>query len=85
MKTNETIINLLKLKYYEKHIFITHIYLLSIGLYAQNLNPVPSIINPGTARHLYRWIYFAYKTSGTPWNGALISFGGFSNNYDTQL
>ncbi|MBB6273345.1 hypothetical protein HDF26_003805 [Pedobacter cryoconitis] len=28
---------------------------------------------------------FAYATSGTPWNGALMSFGGLNGNYDCQF
>ncbi|MCT3918759.1 hypothetical protein HZP98_03640 [Elizabethkingia anophelis] len=68
-----------------KNTFLLLTLFTSIGLYAQNLNPVPSIINPGTADTFTGGYTFAYKTSGTPWNGALISFGGFSNNYDTQL
>ncbi|AIL46802.1 hypothetical protein HZP56_17660 [Elizabethkingia anophelis] len=68
-----------------KNTFLLLTLFTSIGLSAQNLNPVPSIINPGTADTFTGGYTFAYKTSGTPWNGALISFGGFSNNYDTQL
>ncbi|OPC55114.1 hypothetical protein DSC47_11225 [Elizabethkingia miricola] len=68
-----------------KNTFLLLTLITSIGLSAQSLNPVPSIINPGTADTFTGGYTFAYKTSGTPWNGALISFGGFSNNYDTQL
>ena len=68
-----------------KNTFLLLTLFTSIGLSAQSLNPVPSIINPGTADTFTGGYTFAYKTSGTPWNGALISFGGFSNNYDTQL
>ncbi|MCT4326347.1 DUF3450 domain-containing protein [Elizabethkingia anophelis] len=68
-----------------KNTFLLLTLFTSIRLSAQSLNPVPSIINPGTADTFTGGYTFAYKTSGTPWNGALISFGGFSNNYDTQL
>ncbi|OBS13378.1 hypothetical protein ATE49_13105 [Elizabethkingia miricola] len=68
-----------------KNTFLLLTLITSIGLSAQSLNPVPSIINPGAADTFTGGYTFAYKTSGTPWNGALISFGGFSNNYDTQL
>ncbi|WP_416336202.1 hypothetical protein [Chishuiella changwenlii] len=39
----------------------------------------------GTADSFKGGYTFAYATSGTPWNGSLISYGGFSNSYDTQL
>lgn len=52
---------------------------------AQSLNPTYSITNPGSADLFKGGYTFAYATSGTPFNGSLISFGGFSNNYDTQL
>ena len=68
-----------------KNTFLLLTLFTSIGLSAQSLNPVQSIINPGTADTFTGGYTFAYKTSGTPWNGALISFGGFSNSYDTQL
>jgi hypothetical protein len=51
----------------------------------QTLNPTSSISAPGTADTFKGGYTFAYATSGTPWNGSLISFGGFSNNYDTQI
>ncbi|HEX8576304.1 MAG TPA: hypothetical protein VF677_08425, partial [Flavobacterium sp.] len=52
---------------------------------AQTLNPTVSIQAANTANNFTGGYTFAYATSGTPWNGSLISFGGFSNNYDTQI
>lgn len=57
-----------------------------------NFNPdnylgrlVPNIRDAGTANSFANGYTFAYTSSGTPWNGSLISFGGFTNNYDTQI
>lgn len=44
-----------------------------------------SIGNSGTANSFSKGYTFSYATSGTPWNGSLISYGGFSGNYDTQI
>ncbi|HEX8576838.1 MAG TPA: hypothetical protein VF677_11145 [Flavobacterium sp.] len=52
---------------------------------AQTLNPTVSIQAANTADNFRGGYTFAYATSGTPWNGSLISFGGFDNNYDTQI
>jgi len=52
---------------------------------AQSLNPTPSISNAGAVNSFTGGYTFAYATSGSPWNGALISFGGFNNTYDCQL
>lgn len=52
---------------------------------AQSLNPTSNISNTGSADTFKAGYTFAYATSGTPWNGALISYGGFTNNYDTQI
>ena len=38
-----------------------------------------------TANNFINVYTFAYTTSGTPWNGSLMSFGGFGGGYDTQL
>jgi hypothetical protein len=57
----------------------------TISLTAQTLNPTVSITAAGTANTFKGGYTFAYSTSGAPWNGSLISFGGFSNSYDTQL
>ena len=60
--------------------------LLSITInYAQTLNPTVSINSAGSADAFKGGYTFAYATSGTPWNGSLISFGGFANQYDTQF
>jgi hypothetical protein len=47
--------------------------------------PVVSIGNAGNADGFVNGYTFAYAGSGTPWNGSLLSFGGFTNNYDTQI
>jgi hypothetical protein len=57
----------------------------TFSLQAQTLNPTYSIGTAGSADTFKGGYTFAYATSGTPWNGALMSFGGFNNNYDTQL
>lgn len=59
--------------------------LFSLQINAQTLNPTLSIATAGTADTFKGGYTFAYPTSGTPWAGPLISFGGFSNNYDCQL
>lgn len=59
--------------------------LFSLQTNAQTLNPTVSIATAGTANTFKGGYTFAYPASGTPWAGPLISFGGFSNNYDCQL
>jgi hypothetical protein len=59
--------------------------LFCIGLKAQSLAPTLSIGNSGSADNFRSGYTFSYATAGTPWNGSLISYGGLSNNYDTQL
>jgi hypothetical protein len=59
--------------------------IISISLTAQTLNPTPSISAAGTADTFKGGYTFSYATAGTPWNGSLISFGGFANQYDTQF
>ena len=44
-----------------------------------------SIATAGTVDTFLNGYTFAYATSGTPWNGSLLSFGGFGNQYDTQI
>ncbi|MDD4991607.1 MAG: hypothetical protein PHR83_05165 [Paludibacter sp.] len=59
---------------------------LSLSINAQRLTPISFINQPGSADSFWGGYTFAYATSGTPLNGALMSFGGFpSNNYDCQL
>lgn len=60
-------------------VFITNI------LSAQNLTPTTSISASGSVDNFKGGYTFAYESSGTPWSGSLLSFGGFSNNYDTQI
>jgi len=55
------------------------------SLLSQNLGPTYAISVPGSADSFNGGYTFAYSTSGTPWNGSLISYGGFTNQYDCQL
>ncbi|MET3038248.1 hypothetical protein ABXT08_19345 [Chryseobacterium sp. NRRL B-14859] len=65
---------------------ILSLFTLVSGIYtAQSLNPTESISVAGSADNFKGGYTFAYVTSGTPWNGSLLSFGGFNNSYDTQL
>ena len=60
--------------------------LLISGLfYSQTLNPTPSITDGGSVDSFVGGYTFSYRSAGTPWNGSLISFGGLSNRYDTQI
>ncbi|MGN7756666.1 hypothetical protein ACTJIV_04260 [Chryseobacterium sp. 22532] len=68
-----------------KKITLSFLSLLSIMSIAQNLSPTVSISASGSADNFKGGYTFAYATSGTPWNGSLISFGGFANQYDTQI
>jgi uncharacterized coiled-coil protein SlyX len=68
-----------------KNIFLLLFIISSISLTAQTLNPTPSIAASGSADTFKGGYTFSYASSGTPWNGSLISFGGFFNNYDTQI
>lgn len=53
---------------------------------AQSFSPTSHIDSPGSADAFRGGYTFAYTPSGTPWNGSLISYGGFlPNNYDTQI
>jgi hypothetical protein len=52
---------------------------------AQSFTPTYSISTSGSANGLIGGYTFAYAASGSPWNGAFMSFGGFSNNYDCQI
>jgi hypothetical protein len=58
----------------------------TFGFKAQSLSPISHISEAGSADAFKAGYTFAYATSGTPWNGSLISYGGFPiNNYDTQI
>lgn len=57
----------------------------SVIVAAQTLNPTNFISSAGAPDAFKGGYTFSYASSGTPWNGSLISFGGFSNNYDTQI
>ncbi|MDP5202032.1 tail fiber protein [Flavobacterium sp. DG2-3] len=56
-----------------------------LNAHCQTLNPTSSISSPGSADNFKGGYTFAYTASGTPWNGSLISYGGFENSYDTQI
>jgi len=57
----------------------------AINMVAQTLNPTYNIVTLGEADTFKGGYTFSYATAGTPWNGALISFGGAVNNYDCQI
>jgi hypothetical protein len=71
----------------KKDLFIGLFLLFNLtNLLAQSLNPTSQISIAGSANDFKGGYTFSYATSGTPWNGALISFGGFHyNNYDCQI
>lgn len=56
-----------------------------INVNAQTLNPTSVIVAPGAADTFKGGYIFSYDKAGTPWNGALISFGGAENSYDCQI
>jgi len=59
--------------------------LVGYNSYAQTFNPTWEIDAAGSVNSLVGGYTFAYATSGSPWNGAFMSFGGFNNSYDCQL
>jgi len=70
-----------------KKIILLTIILANIGyVQAQSLNPTSEISASGSADAFKAGYTFSYSSAGTPWSGALISFGGFQyNNYDCQI
>ncbi|UTN05113.1 hypothetical protein L0669_04220 [Flavobacterium bizetiae] len=56
-----------------------------VTIQAQKLEPTSHIWLSGTADDFRGGYVFSYASAGTPWNGSLISYGGFTNNYDTQI
>jgi hypothetical protein len=56
-----------------------------ISVQAQTLNPTSVINTPNSANNFKGGYTFSYTEAGTPWNGALISFGGAGNGYDCQI
>ncbi len=66
-------------------LFFTTIVLFYLNTNAQTFNPTFYIDAANTANTFKGGYTFAYASSGTPWSGSLISFGGFANNYDTQI
>ncbi|MBL0737623.1 hypothetical protein JI750_12025 [Flavobacterium sp. GN10] len=69
----------------QKKLFIIMFALVWLNAHTQSLNPTSSISSPGSADNFRGGYTFAYVTSGTPWNGSLMSYGGFTNDYDTQI
>jgi hypothetical protein len=69
----------------KKKLFTIMYALVGLNAYTQSLNPVSSISSPGSADNFRGGYTFAYAASGTPWTGSLISYGGFTNDYDTQI
>jgi hypothetical protein len=68
-----------------KILLIAVVLIIGQGVHAQTLNPTYSISTAGTADSFKGGYTFAYPTSGSPWSGAFMSFGGALNNYDCQL
>jgi hypothetical protein len=73
------------MKIFIKKLVFVFTILISLKNVAQTLNPTPSISIVGSSDNFKGGYTFSYATSGAPWSGALISFGGFSNQYDTQI
>ncbi|WP_394776274.1 hypothetical protein [Flavobacterium sp.] len=69
----------------ENSIYIFIIALISFSVNAQTLNPTYAISAPTLADSFKGGYTFSYATAGTPWNGSLISYGGFTNQYDCQI
>ncbi|MDV2447285.1 hypothetical protein CMU93_07200 [Elizabethkingia anophelis] len=68
-----------------KNTFLLLTLFTSIGLSAQSLTQTYFIKDPGSVNNFGNGYTFAYESSGTPFSGALISFGGLSNRYDAQI
>ncbi|CAA9198698.1 autotransporter outer membrane beta-barrel domain-containing protein [Flavobacterium collinsii] len=69
-----------------KIIIVALVLLATLKIQSQSLNPTSNISLTGAADTFKAGYTFSYSTAGTPWNGALISYGGFpTNNYDTQI
>lgn len=67
-------------------IYLVLISLLNLSkITGQSLNPTFYMSTSGSADNFIGGYTFSYATAGSPWNGALISFGGFQNNYDCQI
>ncbi|WP_195760066.1 hypothetical protein [Flavobacterium sp. LC2016-23] len=66
-------------------ILIIFFIVFTISSKAQSFTPTPNIANSGAANNFKGGYTFSYATAGTPWNGSLISYGGLSNSYDTQI
>jgi len=69
----------------KKLLFFFSGFLISVFFSAQTLDPTSSISSAGAADTFKGGYTFAYTTTGTPWNGSLISYGGYANKYDTQI
>jgi len=68
-----------------KSLLVLSILIISYCSYAQTFNPTYSINAAGAVDTFKGGYTFAYATSGSPWDGALMSFGGVVNNYDCQI
>ncbi len=68
-----------------KNTFLLLTLITSIGMSAQSLTQTSFIKDPGSVNNFGNGYTFAYESSGTPFSGALISFGGLSNRYDAQI
>lgn len=69
----------------KNYAFIIFLLLLTITLNSQSLNPTYAISASSQADTFSGGYTFSYSTAGTPWNGSLISYGGFTNQYDCQI
>lgn len=59
--------------------------LCALTVNGQSLSYTGTISATGSADNFKTGFTFSYVSAGTPWNGALISYGGLSRNYDTQI
>ena len=66
-------------------LLLLFVILFTLQTNSQTLNPTFNISTSGTVDAFTGGYTFSYATAGTPWNGALMSFGGFSNQYDCQI
>ncbi|MBS7256133.1 TMF family protein [Flavobacterium branchiicola] len=65
--------------------FAVFFMLVGFSGHTQTLSPTSNIRSSGSADSFKGGYTFSYASAGTPWNGALISFGGFDNRYDCQI
>ena len=70
---------------YEKICFLIVFIILTATINSQSLNPTYAISTSGQADLFSGGYTFSYSSAGTPLNGSLISYGGFTNQYDCQI